>query len=196
MSKVKRKIEANMVRFLDAKLAKNGLAQHAIEDQDPRTLFVCAVEACVGIREVGKNNSGPLVELIQETVGGADFEPWCMSFMQTCIAYAELKTGIESPIAVTEHCMTCWRDTPITQRVKKTPKRGAIIIWKKGSTDSGHTGIYLESLTGQAFKAIEGNTESGMADGKVERDGGGVYLTHRYRTGAGNMKIIGFLKPF
>lgn len=196
MPEVKRHIEERMVKYLDAKLAFNGLAQHAIKERDPRTLFVCAAEVCVGIREVGGNNQGPMVELIQETIGGAGREPWCMALIQTCLAYAELKTGVESPILPTEHCMTCWRDTNKDQRVKVTPKRGAIVIWKHGSTDNGHTGVYLEPLTGQSFHAIEGNTESGIANGKVERDGGGVYLTVRRKVGNGDMKIVGYLKPF
>lgn len=192
-----RKIEQAMVEWLDKKLAENGLAQQAIKDKVPRVVFICAAEACVGIREKGGNNRGPMVELIQETIGGADAEAWCMSFVQTCIAYAELKTGVKSPIAAGEHCLTVWGETPKAQRVKIAPARGAIIIWKHGSGPSGHTGLFLENVNSREFYAVEGNTESGLSkDGSINRDGGGVYRTKRNLVRNGNMSVVGFLKPF
>lgn len=188
-----RTIESKMIAFLDAKLLSNGLAQDAIQNKRPRTLFACAMEACVGIREVGGNNEGPLVELIQETLGGADKEPWCMSLVQTCLAYAEVKTGILSPIFSSEHCLTVWKNTPIEQRVKKSPLRGAIVIWQHGRSSSGHTGIVLEyNYRPGRMSCIEGNTESGI----LNRDGGGVYRTERSTKANGSMKVVGFLKPF
>lgn len=190
-----RRIEPAMVKWLDARLAGNGLAQDAITRKDARLLFRLAMESCVGIREKGGNNKGPMVELIQETIDGADVEPWCMSLVQTCLAYAETKTGKRSPIAASEHCLTVWNDTPKAQRVKSIPAPGAIIIWRHGSTQAGHTGSVIE-VSGNKMTAIEGNTESGNAGGKVERDGGGVYRTTRGITGSGNMRVVGFLRPF
>jgi hypothetical protein len=191
-----RRIEHQMVQFLDAKLASNGLAQQAIRDHDPRTLYICAAEACVGIREVGGNNQGPMVEMIQRTIGGADREAWCMSFVQTMLAYAELKTGVESPIWACEHCMTVLHKTPERQRVKTHPLRGAIVIWNKEGTYSGHCGIVIEANQ-TSFWGIEGNTEAGVNEnGTVERDGGGVYFTKRDKIRAGDLVVQGFLKPF
>jgi hypothetical protein len=193
---MKRKIEPAMVEFLDGKLASNGLAHDAIARKDARLLFRFALEACVGIRETGGNNNGPMVRLIQETVGTADREPWCMSLVQTGLAYAELRTGVLSPIAMSEHCLTVWNVTPISQRVQTMPGPGAIIIWRHGRTTSGHTGITIGPVKNGKFPAVEGNTESGIAGGKVVRDGGGVYLTQRNMSGNGSMQIVGFLKPF
>lgn len=196
---VERKIEQKIVEFIDAKLAGNGLFAHAVAVKDARTVFVMAAEVCVGIREVGGNNSGEKVELFQETVGAHNREPWCMSFVQTCLAYAELKTGVKSPLAATEHCMTLWNVTKIEQKVKHTPARGAIVIWNYKGTTDGHTGIFLESYKtkkGSMFRAVEGNTESGVSNGKVERDGGGVYLTERASAGSGSLIIKGYIKPF
>lgn len=191
-----RHIEPAMVSFIDKKLVGNGLADHAVEIKDARTLMRLAAQACVGIREVGGNNTGPMVTLIQKTVGGPDHVAWCMSFVQTCIAYAELKTGVKSPVFVTEHCLTCWRETPVMQRVHFVPLAGAIVIWKHGNSDSGHTGI-IDSCDGKTFHAFEGNTESGVsAGGKVERDGGGIYWTSRSLNNSGDMHVMGFIKPF
>jgi hypothetical protein len=192
-----RKIEPKMVQFLDAKLASNGLAQNAIEEKNARELFACAMEACIGIREKGGNNKGPMVELIQETVGGAGREPWCMALVQTCIAYVEEKLQIHSRFPVTEHCMTAWRSAPDDLKVKFGPKRGAVVIWNHKGTDQGHTGMFRELKGEGSFKAVEGNTEAGVnANGKVERDGGGVYATVRSMRGNGSMILKGFLKPF
>jgi hypothetical protein len=196
---VKRSIEPKMVDFLEAKMKDNGLYQHALANKDPRTIFLIAAQVCVGIREVGGNNSGPMVELIQETIGGHSREAWCMAFVQTCLAFAELKTGIQSPIFVSEGCDQVWTSTDKKFRVKRIPAPGAIIIWghynKAGKYTGGHTGI-LSGWSNNLMTAFEGNTESGVVGGKVERDGGGVYFTNRSPKGNGNMKVRGYLIPF
>jgi hypothetical protein len=192
-----RKIEAKMIAFIDEKLKDNGLAQHAIAIKDPRLLMCQAASACVGIREATNNNDGPMVEMIQETIGGHENESWCMSFVQTMIAYAALKCGLESPIVASEGCLDVWNRTPISQRVKFVPLPGAIVIWRHGISSKGHTGLILAS-DGHIFQAVEGNTTSGSNDpnGPVEREGGGVYFTSRSHKGNGDMHIVGFLKPF
>lgn len=192
-----RDIEPKMVEFLDGKLSGNGLAQHAKEIGDARLVFTLAMEACVGIREVGGNNSGPMVELIQETVGRHSREAWCMALVQTCLSYAEKQTGKKSPIIATEHCLTAWETTPHEQRVKHIPARGAIIIWRHGDSTNGHTGIVLDyhNQPGKML-TVEGNTEKGIVGGHIERDGGGVYLVERDAIGSYDMRIMGYLKPF
>lgn len=192
-----RYIQPEMIKFLDEKLKNNGLAQHAIETKDARTLFVLACQACVGIREKTGNNDGPMVELIQKTIGGASRESWCMSLQQTGLAYAEVKTGVKSPVSPSEHCLTVWNETPKEQRVKSIPLPGAIAIWRHGNTTNGHTGC-TNGADSEIFHAIEGNTTSGSDDpnGKVVREGGGVYFTTRSMHPTGEMHLVGFLKPF
>ena len=192
-----REIELEMVKFLDEKLANNGLAQHAIKTKDGRLLFRLACEACVGIREKGGNNKGPMVELIQKTIGGAVQEAWCMAAMQTCIAYAETKLRIKSKFFASEHCLTSWRNTPKELRVIYFPLPGAIIIWQHGETESGHTGCVVEAdAKTKTMFTVEGNTDSGISEGRVERDGGGFYANHRSTIKNGSMRVVGFLKPF
>jgi hypothetical protein len=191
-----RNIEKKMVDYLDARLAGNGLAQEAMKKKDPRTVFALAAQACVGIREVGGNNKGPMVELLQETIGSASAEAWCMSFVQTCLAYAEKKTGIKSPVFASEHCLTVWQKTPKTARVKKVPARGAIAIWNYPPGVSGHTGI-VDVFTAKKMNLFEGNTEKGLTlSGAIERDGGGCYYTERSTGSTKKMKLLGFIKPF
>lgn len=195
---MKREIEKRMVQWLDDKLLSNkvGLAVHAIETKDSRLLYRLANEACVGIREEGGNNHGPLISLIQETVGNAEYEPWCLSLQMTCLAYAERKIGIISPIPAGEHCLSVFQETPKKYHVKKIPAPGAIIIWQHGNTSSGHAGCLTEYM-GAKMKTIEGNSESGVTpSGSVVRDGGGCYANIRSTTGTGKMKVKGFLIPF
>lgn len=188
-------IKPKMVDYLDAKLAANGLAQHAIDIKDARLVFGLAAESCVGIREVGGNNMGPMVELIQSTVGRAEGEPWCLAFVQTCIAYAELKTGIKSPVIPSEHCRTTWEHTPKSARVQYRPNRYALVFWGYDGSSSGHVGIYLEGSfkhnKGVSFRSIEGNTNSDGA-----REGDGVYYKNRDWMRTGNLIKLGFMKPF
>lgn len=191
-----RTIEKKMVEWLDAKLESNGLAQDAIKKKDARLVFGLAMDSCVGIREKGGNNRGPMVELIQDTVGSADREPWCMSLVQTCVAYAEKKTGIKSSLVASEHCLTVWRESPKSLRVKSVPAPDAIIIWRHGTSSSGHTGK-MRVWRKNKMDTVEGNSVSGVnPSGAVVADGGGVYANVRSVTGSGNMKVVGFLKPF
>lgn len=191
-----RKIEPKMIAYIDSLLASDPIAKEALSLADPRLLFGRVADICVGIREVGGNNKGPLVELIQSTIGGANREAWCMSFIQTCLAYVEHVMGVVSPIAASEHCLTVWNKTPKKQRVKIIPGQSAIIIWQHGESQNGHTGVMREWREEYMY-CVEGNTESGLSNnGSIERDGGGVYLTKRDSEKNGDMRVVGFLKPF
>ena len=192
-----RDIVPELYSWFEVRVALNGYAQHAIETGDPRTLFLCAMQSCVGIREIGGNNKGPLVELMQDTIGPVGAEAWCMSAVQSALAYVEKKMGVKSPIVSSEHCLTTWNNTPIVQRVKHFPLPGAICIWQHGSSSNGHTGVVCGAdPQTNLMSLVEGNTEAGLLNGKVVRDGGGVYVTNRSMAGNGNMHVKGFLKPF
>lgn len=193
-----RQIKPDMVAYLDSKLANNEVFHNAIKEFNPRLAFIQTAKICIGIKESGGNNKGFLVELIQKTVDNISAsEAWCMGFVQTCLAYVEFRTGLNSPIYPSEHCLSVWNKTPETQRVKVLPLPGAIAIWQHGNTTSGHTGIVTGGIDGKMFHAIEGNTEGGLdPNGEVIREGGGIYMTKRNIGGTGNMKVVGFLKPF
>jgi hypothetical protein len=193
---MKRELHPEMRDWLDSQCRDT--AHRALIAADARACFIHAAKACIGIREHGGNNRGKIVELIQQTIGVAEREPWCMSLVQTCLAWAELRTGKISPIFASEHCLTVWQNTPAPHRVKAIPAPGAIIIWRHGAGPAGHTGITIAKVNSHGlFRAVEGNTESGLtAAGKIEREGGGCYETERSIHGSGNMKLLGFLKPF
>jgi len=163
-------------------------------------LFVQAAAACLGIKETQKNK-GPEVELFLKTVGLSAGDAWCMSFIQTCIAYAELKTGLTSPHP-SGACMKVWDKSPVIQRVQNIPLAGAVAVWQHLSDPiHGHTGMVLD-CDGVSFHAIEGNTSDGYEDinSEVGQTGDGVGFTHRrvdlFNPQKGDMQLRGFLKPF
>jgi hypothetical protein len=191
-----RKIEPAMIAYLDKKLQSHGLAQDAIARKDARLLFKLAAEACVGIQEATGKNDGKMVKLIQETVGGASGEPWCMGLVQTCLAYAEAKCEKRSSIVPSEHCQSTWALTPKVQRVKSVPSAGAIAIWADVGKASGHTEIVL-SFAGDQFECVGGNTSGTKKKGEaINREGNGCYYTVRSTKSTAKRKLLGFLKPF
>lgn len=191
-----RHIEPEMIRFLDVKLALNGLAQDASKRRDARTIFRLAAEACVGITEQSGRNDGKMVRLIQRTVGADSGEPWCMALVMTCLAYAEVKCEILSPIIPSEHCQTVWAQTPKKQRVKTLPLPGAIAIWADVGKTSGHTEIVL-ACDGKTLQCVGGNTTGTRSpNDPINREGQGCFYTVRSMKDTKKRKLLGFLKPF
>lgn len=200
-----REIRLELIDYIDERLKNNPLAKLAIDQKDPRTLMVEAAKICVGIKEKTGKNDGPLVNLFQDTVGGISNEYWCMSFVQSMIAYAEVKTGIDSPLIASELCSAVWHKSPKASRVKIAPLAGAVIIFadvKKGKVlSTGHTEILL-STDGKTIQAIGGNTSGTLkqlpSEGvrAVDRNGNGVWYTVRSTKGTASRKILGYLIPF
>lgn len=197
----RRTIHKDMVAYIDDRLKSNTFAKQCIIEKKSRQLLIEVAKTCVGIVEQG-NNSGRLVNLIQSTVGLGSGDPWCMAFVQTCIAYVEMKTEIISPLITSGSCMEVWNTTPPDMKVKNIPLGGAICIWKHiNSAYNGHTGIVLD-CDGTTFHAIEGNTSGTTEDlgSKIFSNGDGVYFTHRYydlfNTNYGDLLLLGCIKPF
>jgi hypothetical protein len=126
-----------------------------------------------------------------------------MSFQQTLISYSEIKTGIACKLLATEHCLTLFnwvKKNHPEMLVKNNPLSGAIAIWQHGDTQKGHTGLVLDSDE-NIFYAVEGNASGYLSkekaiSGKINREGNGVFYTKRSRAGDGNMKLLGFIKPW
>ena len=191
---MKRHLEPELLKYIDHKLEGNAIAHNAIEEKDFRTLMVEVAKCLVGIREATGRNDGRLVELIQKTAGGMKGWAWCMYFVQACIAYAELKTGLISSIAASGSCADVRNASKPEMKVKTIPLPGAVVIWRHAN-GSGHTGIVV-AANQDYFYACEGNTTGGLDEqGKIEREGGGAYYTKRDMHPTGEMKVWGFLKP-
>jgi len=148
----------------------------------------------VGVQEQGGNNKGQLVSIFQMYLGGAQDEPWCMSFIQYCLHWIDQYfPESKHKIFPSEHCMTVWRNSPSQCRIAK-PIPGSIIIWNHVGTDNGHTGIVRRPDGNYAF-TVEGNTGPGKG---VIREGDGVFVKKRLLqlSSKSKMQIVGFLDPW
>lgn len=165
---------------------------------DPVKIMILDALACVGKREATGNNDGLFIELLQQTVDGQDErEAYCIAGGMTMIAHAEIETAKKSPIFATEHCMTCWRSSPASIRIPRANLRpGDCAIWNHIGTDNGHFGIVVE-VHDDHMILVEFNTTAGEgSSSKIIREGGGVYRTKRSYGTEGDMKLVGFLRPF
>ena len=146
----------------------------------------------VGVHEEG-NNSGVAVEEFQKAVDGkANQESWCMCFVQFCVKKTSALVRFPDCIFDSESCLQTWAKTDIKARFND-PEPGDIVIWQKGSTALGHTGIVVEVHEDGTFDTVEGNTSSGSGD---QREGDGVYRRKRSRKPMGELHLIAFLRPF
>jgi len=191
-----RELNKKLISYLEAKLAANGLYQNAVKEKNARQIVWLAATALVGIKEKSGKNDGEMVNLIQDTVGGMEQWPWCMSLVQSCIAFAEYKTGVKSPVVASEHCVTVWNKTTKTKRVKDIPLAGAIAIWQDTGKQTGHTEIVL-SADESKFQCVGGNTSgTTKPNEEVNREGNGVFYTSRSYASTKKRKLLGFIKPF
>jgi hypothetical protein len=158
---------------------------------NPRELLIASALACVGVAEQGGDNRGPIVELFQQTVGRAEGQSWCMDFLQSCIAYVELATGLSCPLPSAEHVLALWNQSKVYSAVQPA-QAGDLIIWRFGNTPSGHCGLIVGVDT-LRYQTVEGNTSP---SGEIESNGDGVYLKHRAKGGSKSFVEVGFLRCF
>jgi hypothetical protein len=134
----------------------------------------------VGVKEIGGQNKGPVVERFQKAVDGiAMGEPWCVSFVyyvanEVCRYYQ-----VSNPLFKSEHCQTFYEYTPDKYK-RRNPDPGTIFIKKNRMNMKGHAGI--NTLRG----TIEGNTNDGDS-----REGDGVYEKDNPLTDSETMFVRG-----
>ena len=153
---------------------------------DPTAIMLSAAKSAIGVTVKDQAT----INLFRSTVGGANGESWCMSFVQSCIAYAEERTGARSPLMATELCMGLW-DLSKDRRVKN-PLPGDIIIWQFGQTIHGHTGFIVGSNS-ISWRTVEGNTSGATT---IDANGNGVWSKIRAKGGSKTFIEVGFLRVF
>ncbi|NJK69335.1 MAG: alpha/beta fold hydrolase [Microcoleus sp. SU_5_3] len=159
---------------------------------DPTQKLLNVARSYIGVREQGGDNRGRQVEEFQRAIGGAAAEAWCMSFAQYCIKAAESETQANSQVTQSEHCLTVWNGSPSQLRSSR-PEPGSLVIWRHGNSSKGHVGIVEAVNSDGTFTTIEGNTSDSSG---INREGDGVYRKQRDLDGAGDMRVVGFLKVF
>ena len=184
MSYTKRFLAPKLKSFLDEELSPKIV--------NPVACFLEAAKACVGIVEEGGDNRGPMVEAFQSTIGGANGQSWCLSFIQALTAYVEDRFGVVSNLPLTELVAALWDKTPVEVRVTaENVQPGDLILWQYGATSKGHVGIVTNVLF-KLLRTIEGNTSDSK---EIDREGDGVYEKERSLIGTTNMHVLGYLRP-
>lgn len=167
------------------------ISGEAVTAMSPANLLCAIAQSCIGVREVGGDNRGPLVELFQSVVAKPVGQSWCLDFLQACIAYVETVKRVQSPLAATELCLAFW-DQGRAKSSPASPARGDIVVWRLGDTIHGHVGLIV-TLDTLRYGTIEGNTSNASA---IVREGDGVYSKFRARGGSKSFVEMGVLRPF
>lgn len=125
------------------------------------------------VREIGGNNTGPMVEKIIRSVGGYDRAPWCGFF----VAYCYQQAGSKS---ITSLWGRAWSLGLLAGMGKtRNPKRGHIVVYDFGA---GHCGLFDRWVDKDRgiFLAREGNTRPDGSEDVSDAGGGeGVHLRTR-----------------
>jgi hypothetical protein len=161
--------------------------------------MVAIARAFVGVQEQG-HNGGKIVEAFQTIVGDAEGEPWCMSFIQACLALWEARTGRISIFPVTEHCQTAAnraKKLGLERHIKKIVP-GDIVIWRRVDSTMGHAEIVVEAVISQVGegKLVDLLTVGGNTGAHDPREGDGVYLKARGKGLLPGFKPPEFYRPF
>lgn len=180
-----------MTRVLPPALKDFFAARVAYAGQSPTELLLLAARACLGVKEEGGDNCGPVVELFQSVVSKPCGQSWCLDFLQACIAYVEAATGLESALPGTQLVVDLWNQSKAYHAVSP-PRPGDLILWRFGQSIHGHTGLIVgqDSLR---YHTIEGNTSDSVG---IDREGDGVYPKSRAKGGSASFVEMGFLRPF
>lgn len=195
-----RSIGGRLFGEFDNRLKNVAQARNCLSTKDARGLLVEAARVMINVIEE-KPNQGAVIDLMHEVGGSSAGDAWCMSFVQSCIAYVEQKLKIVSPIFHSPGCLSVWNKTPQVQRVKTLPLGGAILIWQSDQNPNlGHTGIVLD-CDGTTMHDIEGNTSpSKSIDDPIAREGDGVFLCNRrwnlLESDERGLMLLGAIKPF
>lgn len=197
-----RKIGDKLFTEFETRLQNISQAQNCILLADPRGLLIEAARAMIDVVETrGEDNKGPLIDLMHHVGGSSPGEAWCMSFVQSCVAYVERKIAVKSPLHHSAGCMAVWNNTNEEQRAKTYPLGGAIVIWQAmEDLNKGHTGVVID-CDGNSMHTVEGNTAlSRHLYNGVVREGDGIHLNPRpwdlYNADQRGLKLKGALKPF
>ncbi len=119
----------------------------------------------VGEREVGGNNRGPFVQRILARLGLGPGNPWCATFVTTCLLDAGFPKDKlpKGPAAV----YNWYTDAKKLGCIVEKGHRGDLFFWVQ-KDHRGHIG-FISAVAGARYSTIEGNSNTG--DG---RDGDGV----------------------
>jgi hypothetical protein len=174
-----------MMRHLSPELRTFFDSRITIPDvKTPNQVLLAAAKCMVGISDE------QAINLFRSIITKPWNEPWCADFAQSCIAYAEVTVGCQSPIGASEGVLDMWDKSPHGRNVGWP---GDLIIWRhRGSQTEGHCGI-ITGGDASLWETVEGNTTDSQ---DIERIGTGVFAKKRTKGGTKTFEEVGFLVCF
>ncbi len=150
--------------------------------------MLSAARAFVGTTEV---TAAARVGLIRQTVAPDTGQPWCMDFVQACVAYAESINNSVSLLPESQDVLDTWKRAISNIKVSP-PEIGDIVLWQERGTTEGHCGLIV-GMDSLLFTTIEGNTSDAQ---QIDRNGRGVFVKRRARGGTRTFSELGFIRAF
>lgn len=149
-------------------------------------------EAYLFVREQG-NNHGRWIDFFNQSVSTAAGQPWCLSFLDSCLIQNLEEYGFNHSLALSEHVMTFFRAN--VAGYETAPRPGLIMTWNHVGSDRGHAGLITKVIDEHHVETVEGNTSPSVAT--VDREGDGVYKKTRPLVQLGDMKPnLYFINPY
>lgn len=187
---MKRILEPDLIHAMQAALKDSEDYQFAKKQGLWRPAMTHAAKPWVDVKEQDNDNRGAFIDMIGLTVDRKHTgEAYCLSWVQTIIAFVELELNLISPLKATEGCLDLWNSTSAHLKTTRYPVPGYIAIWQHGTSPAGHAGVVL-SVKDTYFKTIEANSYG--PDGVTQ----GIFTQERLFNDGGNMKLKGFISAF
>lgn len=184
-------LKEELRRWAKGEKPQGPLTENRDPIQDIHQLLVLFADFFVGVRET-PSNKGPEVEMFQRVIGAADGAPWCMSAVQWIVLRVSRRYNLIHNLYPSERCLTVWQQTKEIYKFN-SPSVGSVVIWRHGNTSDGHAGIVKAISTDNKIVTLEGNTSAGPG---FVTNGDGYYEKVRSLNGDGDLKILGFIRPF
>lgn len=196
--KQQRKIQPALRRKLEEYIFPHGTIPKSLLDRDPQVFACLVMEALesMKIREVGGNNMGKDVALIQSVVGGVtaggDGLAWCESLWQVIVAFTEDCFGVESPVPSGEGVTDVYsRAEKIKGLTTQECEVGTCAHAQVDGSWQGHAMPVRQVLPGNAMATFEGNTNSAGS-----RDGHGAFFKTRDQRRNDGKTTLGFVRIY
>jgi hypothetical protein len=187
---LKRKLDPDLLHAMRSSVADSEDYQFAKKQGLWRPAITHAASPWVGVKEQANDNRGAYIDMIGLTVDQRHTgEAYCLSWVQTIIAFVELELNMVSPLKATEGCLDLWTSTGQHLKTTRYPVPGYIAIWQHGKGPAGHAGIVI-SVKDTYFKTIEANSYG--PDGVTQ----GIFTQERLFNDSSKMKLLGFCSPF
>lgn len=123
--------------------------------KSPQDLLLRAIPLTEGIQEVGGQNRGRAVEIIQKFTGNGPGDAWCASFVARC---GKQMLGSDWKLPKTASCDVLLRFAQKNDVLFDKPERGAVFLRMRTPTDAIHTGFVEAIVSATEWTAWEGNT--------------------------------------